>query len=438
MKPTSSQDKPSRAANWLVLIILVLVPFQALLTTWPGANLNHLDLFRIWKELLMVPLALYSVWLLARHRTLAAQMAQSWLVRCIALYIVWFLGFGLLAFMRHSVNANALLYSWITNLRLVGWFLIVWIVGSRSQLLLKNWLKIVLAPALAVVGFGLLQRFVLPADFLSHFGYGPQTIPAVETVDQKLAYRRIQSTLRGANPLGAYLIVVMTAALGAVRRHASLWWLLGASSLVLLFTYSRSAWLGAIVALALLVWYFLPNSLRKMALLLAVVAVLAGAGGISQLRHNDTVQNTVFHSDENSAAYVSSNAARSSAMTEGLREVWQQPFGRGPGTAGPASYRNFSAPRIAENYYIQLAQEVGVVGLALFVAINLLLVNELWRRRRDPLALVLLASLVGITLVNMLSHAWADDTLAVLWWGLAGVAMSLPASKNAILKKPNR
>jgi O-antigen ligase len=230
----------------------------------------------------------------------------------------------------------------------------------------------------------------------------------------------------------------MTAALGAVRRHASLWWLLGASSLVLLFTYSRSAWLGAIVALALLVWYFLPNSLRKMALLLAVVAVLAGAGGISQLRHNDTVQNTVFHSDENSAAYVSSNAARSSAMTEGLREVWQQPFGRGPGTAGPASYRNFSAPRIAENYYIQLAQEVGVVGLALFVAINLLLVNELWRRRRDPLALVLLASLVGITLVNMLSHAWADDTLAVLWWGLAGVAMSLPASKNAILKRPNR
>jgi hypothetical protein len=23
----------------------------------------------------------------------------------------------------------------------------------------------------------------------------------------------------------------------------------------------------------------------------------------------------------------------------------------------------------------------------------------------------------------MLSHAWADDTLAYVWWGLAGIAM---------------
>lgn len=433
MKPTSLENKLSRIANWLILIILVLVPFHAFLTTWAGANFNHLDLFRIWKELLMVPLAIYSICLLGRHKALAAQMAKSWLVRCIVIYIVFFLGFGLLAFSRHSVNANALLYSWITNLRLVGWFLIVWIVSSRSRLLIKHWLKVVLYPAGLVVGFGLLQRFVLPAYFLQHFGYGSQTIPAVETVDQKLAFRRIQSTLRGANPLGAYLIVVVAAALGAVRRHRGLWLLLAASAVVLLFTYSRSAWLGVIVAVALLIWLYLPRSLRKAALLVAAVAVLVCAGGVWQLRHNDSVQNTFFHSDENSQAYVSSNAARSSAMTEGLRDVWHQPFGRGPGTAGPASFRNFAAPRIAENYYIQLAQEVGIFGLALFVAINILLAWQLWQRRRDPLAVVLLASLAGITLVNMLSHAWADDTLAVLWWGLAGVAMNLP--RSGIIKK---
>jgi hypothetical protein len=37
--------------------------------------------------------------------------------------------------------------------------------------------------------------------------------------------------------------------------------------------------------------------------------------------------------------------------------------------------------------------------------------------------LSLLASLIGISFVNLLSHAWADDTLAYLWWGLAGIAI---------------
>jgi len=26
----------------------------------------------------------------------------------------------------------------------------------------------------------------------------------------------------------------------------------------------------------------------------------------------------------------------------------------------------------------------------------------------------------------MVSHAWADDTLAFLWWGLAGIALGKP------------
>jgi hypothetical protein len=40
------------------------------------------------------------------------------------------------------------------------------------------------------------------------------------------------------------------------------------------------------------------------------------------------------------------------------------------------------------------------------------------------LARVLLASLAGIIFVNLLSHAWTDDTLAYLWWGLTGIALA--------------
>jgi hypothetical protein len=100
------------------------------------------------------------------------------------------------------------------------------------------------------------------------------------------------------------------------------------------------------------------------------------------------------------------------------------PLGDGPGTAGPASVYNHGHPaRIAENYFIQVGQETGWLGLTLFTLINVGVGYLLWLRRDDPLALSLFASLIGLTLINMLSHAWADDTLAYIWWGLAGIAM---------------
>jgi hypothetical protein len=62
--------------------------------------------------------------------------------------------------------------------------------------------------------------------------------------------------------------------------------------------------------------------------------------------------------------------------------------------------------------------------MALFIAINVYIGRELWRRRTDALALGLFVSLIGLTFVNMLSHAWSDDTLTYLWWGLAGIALT--------------
>ena len=35
----------------------------------------------------------------------------------------------------------------------------------------------------------------------------------------------------------------------------------------------------------------------------------------------------------------------------------------------------------------------------------------------------------------MLSHAWTDDTLAYVWWGLAGIAMA-PLTKVQDIQDP--
>lgn len=420
---------PSKIAprlSWLVAGILVLLPFHAILTTWAGSNFGQLDLWRIWKEILILAMVPPAFWLAWRTPELKKWLISSWVPRLFGIYILLHLTLGAWALAHHQVNKTALIYTLIINLRFIGFFILCAVIASKSDFLRHNWRKLLFVPAGTVIIFGLLQKFALPYDFLRHFGYGKNTIPAYQTVDSNLDYRRLQSTLRGANPLGAYLILVISALSVYLRKNLKLFglFLLGAL-VVLFFTYSRSAEIGVAIALGLLVWWGFAKktSSRHIALLAVILLSLAG-GALYGFRDSQPVQDTLFHTNDNSSSQRSSNADRLQSMENGTRDVIHQPLGRGPGTAGPASFRNNQPPRIAENYFLQIGQEVGVIGVVLFITINLLVAKELWARRTDQLAKILLASLVGITFVNLLSHAWTDDTLAYLWWGLAGIALA--------------
>ena len=280
--------------------------------------------------------------------------------------------------------------------------------------------------------FGLVQKFLLPYDFLRHFGYGSSTIPAYQTVDANLDYRRIQSTLRGANPLGAYLILVILAlSVGAKKSKILRAGVTLAGLLVLLFSYSRSAWLGLVAAAATFRAMTLKTfSAGYRVMLIVIVLLILVGGGIYLANKSEEAQNVLFHTSNDSASARSSNADRLASLEAGAKDIIHQPLGRGPGTAGPASFRNDQPPRIAENYFLQIGQEVGVIGITLFAAINYLVAKELWARRKDQLAKILFASFVGLILVNLISHAWTDDTLSYIWWGLAGIAIASILAKK--------
>jgi hypothetical protein len=101
--------------------------------------------------------------------------------------------------------------------------------------------------------------------------------------------------------------------------------------------------------------------------------------------------------------------------------IVQNPFGSGPGSAGPASFYNSNAqPIISESYFVQLGQEVGVLGLLLFLLICGYTAKMLYRQK-DATAQVLLASFAGLSVISIFLHGWADDPTAMTWWGLAGL-----------------
>jgi hypothetical protein len=424
-------DYTQRFLRLGVLSILVLVPFHAFLTVWIGMVTGHYTLVRLWEEVLlalMMPAALYIIW---RDKLWRQLSKRSWLAWCIGAYFTVQLVWLLVALHHGSVNLKAGLYGLVINSRFLFFFALAWLATANGGLLVRSWRQIVLIPATIVVVFGLLQRFVLPHDVLRHFGYSQFTIAPFETIDHKVQYLRIQSTLRGANLLGAYLIIALSAAMAGLRRHYRPLGIVAGVG-VLFLSGSRAAWIGAVLALVTLVWLQLPNRRTRQWVAAGTgVFVVVLVGVVFVLRNQDFVQNTVFHTDENSRSSVSSNAAHLSATRGAFKQVIQEPLGRGVGTAGPASVYNTEEPsRIAENYFLQLGQETGWLGLGLFVAICVLTVRTLWIRRFSLIAQVLLASFVGLTCVALLMHLWTDETVSFLWWGLAGMALAAPLTKE--------
>src|SRR3989344_3547895 len=424
--------------------ILFLSPFYAPLAVWAARRLRHLDFFKIWKEIALTLLATVLVSFLLTHRAFAKRLFKNRLLLVMTAYLLLVTSIGLYDLLTHRVSNDAVIYGLLVDLRLIGIFVVALItlkMSARFRLPTFQWRRLTLWPALFVVTFGLLQMTVLPADILSHIGYSQSTIVPYQTVDNQPGFVRVQSTLRGANPLGAYLVVVITllaAMLFEKSRRSKLYlglFLVG-SVVVLFGTYSRSAELGLVLSfICLLAIYKEKFVNRHTAGVLVVSIVVIVVGAIAITSNSYTAQNIIFHSSDRSNSRVSSNAERLSALKGGLEDVYHSPWGSGFGSAGPASRRNsYASERIAENYFLQVGQEVGVLGMLIFTAINVMVAYQLWLRRSNVLAKALLASLVGVTFINLVSHAWTDDTLSLIWWGLAGLAVAphYPAAKRSL------
>ncbi|GAC1501994.1 MAG: hypothetical protein NVS1B10_06540 [Candidatus Saccharimonadales bacterium] len=423
------------------MLILLLIPFQAFLTVWGSSLIGHYTALRLWKEALLLLCIFGAIYLFAADKKIRYHTKSRRLVWLILTYIGLNLVWGLLAIIQHDVSLKALAYGLIVNLRFLAFFLVTWTVALRLARLRTHYQWLVTWPATVVVAFGLLQVFLLPTDFLRHFGYNASTIFPYETINHNLHYVRFTSTLRGANPLGAYLLIpisLLVVRLLGVKRNWRQATLLAGSVILLFYTFSRSAWIGAVISIAVILFLSLKSARAQQLSLIALAILVISAAGLGLgLRHNPSFENFVFHTQTHSRVATSSNQGHLAALKAGANDLIHDPLGDGPGTAGPASFYNQHKVRLAENYFIQVGQETGIIGFLLFVLINVGVGYLLWLRRSDPLALSLLASLIGITIINLLSHAWTDDTLAYVWWGLAGVAMApLPIKKVDEKQKP--
>ncbi|MET0779839.1 MAG: O-antigen ligase family protein [Candidatus Saccharimonadales bacterium] len=434
---------------WSVIALLVYMPFHIFLSQWLSTATGGLEAWKLGKDIILAALVLFSICLVYQQRCTSREF--NILVGVAA-------GYGLLHaalwLLHPALFRDSALLGIIYNNRLLAFLLLGASAGLllgrdelKAQLPLLRTVIITASTVVAVVG---IVQYFLPKDILTHFGYSlDRGVRPNFFIDDNPAFPRIMSTLRDPNSLAAYLLLplaLLSVQLSHIRdfarsRQVLLAGLFAIHIAALYLTFARSAWLGAAVMFAAIIWWQFSSQfvhiLRKWWPAGVILVLLTGTVLFTQ-RHNAAIDGVLTHSTSAQVGQYDSNEYHWLYVKRGLEGIWHNPLGHGPGTAGLASIQNPHGGLLTENYYVQIGYEVGVVGLAVFVGAQVWLYMRLLRGR-DDWKVVLLASFWAYAVINMLLHMWSNEAVAAQWWLAAGVLLTVSsagAGKPKTAKKP--
>lgn len=310
--------------------------------------------------------------------------------------------------------------------------------------------------------------------------------------------RRIQGTMSGPNQLGMWLLLPLSVVLVLLMQRGGVleYWSNGVMGtkkiksgqgeesniplfhysnirtpfiafaaffvvIALFLTFSRAAWIGAAAIVAVALYGALPRRLfRRLVLWGGAAVIVLGIAAALIAPH-------VFFR-------LSSSRGHLVRPLEAVQRMIAHPFGTGLGTAGPASNRYneacvflrpqddpswaksqptlcvflgttqvqpkdhvCSCPFLPENWYLQIGVELGVLGFVLFVALVVLVLNQLRvesgklkvgfgtssHSQLSTINYQLFLFFLAVSIAALFLHAWEDAAVAYSGWILAGVAL---------------
>ncbi len=423
MKPTLAE----RLFAGVLLVIAFGIVFHAPLTIWASTMYPDFELIlKSWKELMM-GVATVLFFAIVHRRRMFAQFLSDRLIQIILAYA----GLHVLMMVAFQNNPTAESAGLLIDLRYILYFTLVYGAAKLLPGFRHLFLSTIFGGAAVVLGFALLQMFILPRDVLTSLGYGTETIAPYLTVDDNDDYVRINSTLRGPNPLGAYAIIIAALVIAAAMKFgrklkSDHHWMIGlavaTAGLMLAVSYSRSALGGFLIAIAIIIVVLAQPKQRKRLFMALGVGLVLLVSLTLIARANPVISHILWHDDPNGGGRVDSNSEHVSSLAYGTMRMVEQPVGGGIGSTGSASLLT-KDPLIIENQYLFVAHEVGWLGLGLFIWLYVEIMRRLWTRRRGALSLGVFASGCALAAIGLLLPVWVDDTVSIIWWGLAGLAV---------------
>jgi len=436
---------------WLCLHLAVgLVPLAMADFTWLGFSLPlTFDSFDAPKVFLLQVLTLVSLgawgWGALTHGTQVWRSRAFWLLLA---FLAW-AGLATL-FSIHLptalVGKARRLEGWLT-FACYAWLLFLAVQEVRSAERLRSLARTLVLAGSVVAVYGLLQ----------YFGLDP-----IERSSVPFESHRAYSTLGNPDLLGGYLLFPLPLALAlalteARRAWKAVYWV-GFLLLVGVWVtaFVRGAWIGGVIALAIVVLLAARLRLRPGWLDVAFVAASAGSaalfvgrslGSDSEVTNFASRVRSIFSFGEGSAQ------TRFEIWQTALTAIRERPLlGYGPDTFRlvfprykPAAYvrdaGHLSVADNAHNYVLQTATGLGVPGaLLLYGFFGVVLVGSLWRILRDEHQAPSLvrgafwAGCVGY-LIHLMFGISVSGSSTLLWVGL-GVLLA-PAATAVWLSAPS-
>jgi len=195
------------------------------------------------------------------------------------------------------------------------------------------------------------------------------------------------------------------------------------SIIVLWASYSRSALVAALISLGIIALIIFGKKIRPnwWAGLAALLIIFGGLLYVQKDSH--FIQQVVLHNNPSGGSVRDSNEEHATSLEIGTERMLAQPLGAGVGSTGSASLFS-DEPIIIENQYLFIAHESGWLGLLLFAYIFIAILWRSWQKKADWLALAVFSSGIGLACIGLLLPVWVDDTVGIIWWGLAGIALA--------------
>lgn len=233
--------------------------------------------------------------------------------------------------------------------------------------------------------------------------------------------RQVHSLVPSPNMFGSTM-VVLAALLFRRYKYKPAWWTAAILGILAGSSYSRSAWL----AFALLGSCILIYQLRRGVVAWAVGFMAVGlALGIFMgiVRYHGSFSTAATHDNSTSQHQAAFHQAEKGLTT--FSEEWF--IGDGIGSSGPATFNSNQPTRVSESWFIQLFQELGMLGVVLYLAVIIVLVRQLLQLHEPIMAFLA----VALSANALFLHIWADDRFVhMVFWILMGATLfTLPSDK---------
>lgn len=368
-----------------------------------------------WDELLFVLCVLLWVgkWFMDRRRK-----AYQWTP--LEFPLIFFIGIGLFLLLANTEYMNIGIDGLRAVIQYMFWYFVVVQLLKSTAAVKRVYLILVFVGALLAL-HGVYQYIIgaeMPSNWVDAAEAGVRT--------------RVYSIIGSPNILGSLMALLIPMSVSLIYYETKFLKkaIFGVIALImtacLVFTFSRGAWVGFAVAIAV---FLLMKDKRLLVpfigLSLLVIVFVPEVGN----------RITYMLSPE----YIASNmkGGRLLRWGKGLEMLKPVPwFGLGLGRFGGAVAMNNKLPGInyfyMDNYYLKTAVEMGVVGLSAFlflmynvVAWGLRAVKKLQHSSEVHLVQGMLAGMCGVLVHNFFENVFEVPMMTSYFWLLAGLIMFL-------------